>query len=205
MDTVKNARERLEKIAEERTGWARAKGAAEGKLSREQAAIRSAAAQREVAIEKLASADEDAAKRLHRQIDEFDAKIKNGERVAEALQRDVKRGEQQLNGLEVEAGECQRVIQQDENDKAFTRWQVRIREEFASVSESLASGRLGLAEVNRLALFGEHKFGLRAGTLLAQMFDEFRITEANPNQHGFQDARPIYQDVTVHLRPMVRG
>lgn len=177
----------------------------EGKLVKEHEKIRQVAAKRSGLITSLNEADDVAARRAHRELDACDSEIRVGERMAEALQKSLEKIAQEAQTLRRELAEIEAAIRQEETDKAFAAWQSRITQGFASASELLANARVCLAEINKLALLGEHEFSARASALLAQKFDEFVIQEANPNLHGFQDARPLFQDTTVHVRPMTRA
>lgn len=167
--------------------------------------LNAATSRRAELVSELAVADAATAAWAEGEIDNLDRAMTGHRRFIESHEAQLAKIAGDLAPLSSELEQVETSIRQQETDKAFAAWQSRITQGFASASELLANARVCLAEINKLALLGEHEFSARASALLAQKFDEFKIAEANPNQHGFQDARPLYQDTTVHVRPMTRA
>jgi hypothetical protein len=203
-DAVRHARERERKIAGEMPVWARQKGATEAKLNQEHVAIRRAAGEREALLGRLVTTDADSAKRLHKQIDDLDDKIKTGERVAEALQRELRRIAETVELLSVESAECQRVIQQQEREQAFAVWVAQLKQRLRTTEEALAASRSGLGELNLLAERGSREFGGRAIDFMEPILNEFFTNQANSESRGWRPAIPAYRPMSIMVHPQVR-
>lgn len=196
-------RGRLKSIEDEKAGLTRRKSAVEGKLSQEYAAIRKSEGEREALVWRLASPGEDAAK-LNRQIDVLDEKIKTGERLAEALQRELQLATEQIEMLNVEASECQRIISHEEMEKGFIAWREECNQRLKSTDEALTASRAGLGNLNLLAERGSREFGERAVRFLESTLDEFFVKHANCESKGWRYATPAYRPMSVMVHSMIR-
>jgi septal ring factor EnvC (AmiA/AmiB activator) len=138
-------------------------------------------------------------------LDKIDREITSHRRFIESPEAQLAKVTNEIAPLRDELAQVEATIRQQENEKAFAAWRAQIEHGLRGVSEAAASTRIGLGEVNALAVAGEERFGGQASMLLSQLFEEFHIREANPEKYGLRPARPIYSGMPIHLHPMARS
>ena len=206
MDTLTATKQRAHELEGQITALQARHRETEVRLAGEHGAVRQAAVERGNLLESLTDADPEAARRLHRRIDELDSAIRAGERVAEGLQRSLAKLAQERESLSSELQRVQGEIAREEKAAAFQVWQVQIKQGIRAAGESLAAARTDLAELNILAVKGGERFGQQAEHFMSPLLEALRNAQHNPEQHGWRAAVPFYPAFfnPFSIRPMKR-
>jgi len=176
----------------------------ESKLTAEHAEIRRIVLQRQTLIGQLVDAADEAARRLHRQIDGFDSAIRGSERLAESFQKLLDKTVQELESARSEYEELNKEIQIEENALAFEAWCLQIKTHLRNSEESISAARSNLGQLSQLAGEGIEKFRGPAAAFLTPLVEKFARSAHNPDLHGWKRPVPSFISFGIQLHPMIR-
>jgi chromosome segregation ATPase len=211
MDTqLTTVAERAAQIRTQVAGLVAQKQKTEGKLGDEHAGIRRAALKRASLVETLIDANETVARKAHREIDELDGAIRNGERVAEGLQGALAKTVQEIQALHVELAEAERVIRAQERERALEAFQIKLKRAAHRAGESLDSARADLAALviletkAVLAANGDAAHEGNIHRICEPIFEDFTRQQANMDSRGWR-LFVGHRNLQFYIRPMTRG
>lgn len=177
----------------------------ESRLAGEHELIRKSAAERATVVARLVDADEQAAAKLHKQLDGLDQQIKSSERQAEAYQHALKAIASETATITADRNKLNEAVGVEINQRDFRTWQSTMTANFAAAREAMAAARIALGKLTVEAAKGTERFKGLASTWAAGEFDQFERVEANPDSlGGFKLATPWYRNVLIHIAPMER-
>lgn len=177
----------------------------EGRLAQEHELVRRAVSQRAAVVGGLIDADEEAAKKLHRQLDSLDQQIKSSERMAESLQNLLRGIAAETADTTSQRDKLNQVVASENTSREFALWQADMTGNFAAAREAMAAARIALGKLTTTAARGVERFQGAASGWAAGEFDRFEHVEANPDSlGGFKPALPLFRSIVVHVSPMER-
>lgn len=200
---LKQAKERLGKLDKQLSDLAIKQRSTEAKLAQEHELVRKAAAQRAGVVGLLVDADEEASKKLHKQLDSLDAQIKGAERMAESYQQLLRTISSETTAVTVERDLLNSAVASENTSRAFQQWTVELQQARADAERAFADARLRLSALDSLCARGIERFH-GAGNVAAATFEDLLIRQANLESNGWKLSTPVFRaDAIVHVRALV--
>jgi hypothetical protein len=182
----------------------------ESALARERATHARVTGERAKLVEELAGADDATAGWAHGELDRLDSTLRLSSRLAESFEKALSKIANEVEALNAEVLEVERVIRAEERAKALEAFRINLQQAARRAGESLDSARADLAalvilETNTvLAANGGAQHEANIHRICEPILDEFTRQQANLDSRGW---RPFqgFRGLQFLIRPMTRG